>query len=62
MDGYVVPARDCEAIVERLEMLVAKSGLLEAMSANARQNSADYTLEKYGERLIACFRKHHVLP
>ena len=62
VDGFVVPSGNSEAIVEKLEMLAAKPDLLEAMSENARQNSAEYTLEKYGERLISCFRERKLIP
>ena len=61
VDGFIVPSRNSEAIVEKLEILAAKTGLLETMSENARRNSADFTLEKYGERLLAGFREKQVL-
>lgn len=61
VDGFIVPARGSNAITEKLTSLAADSELLAAMSENARQNSAEYTLEKYGERLIACFRERQLI-
>jgi len=61
VDGFIVPARNPDAIAEKLERLAADPDLLAAMSENARRKSADYTLEKYGERLIACFRGLHLI-
>ena len=61
IDGFIVPARDSDAIVEKLERFAAKPDLLAAMAESACQNSTDYTLEKYGERLIACFRERRLI-
>ena len=60
-DGFIVPARDADAIAEKLELLAAKPGLLAELSENARQYAANFTLEKYGERLIAAFRERQVI-
>lgn len=62
VDGFVVPTRNSDAIVEKLEQFAAKPDLLAAMSESARQNSREHTLEKYGERLIACFRECGLIP
>ncbi len=62
VDGFIVPARDSDAIVEKLARFAAQPDILAAMSASAHRNSADYTLEKYGERLIACFRVRGLIP
>ena len=62
VDGFIVPVRNPEAIVEKLEHFVSKPELLAAMSESALQNSADYTLGQYGERLIACFRERGLVP
>jgi len=62
VDGFIVPARNSDAIVEKLELFAAKPDILAAMSESARRNSADYTLEKYGERLTACFRERGLIP
>jgi glycosyltransferase involved in cell wall biosynthesis len=61
VDGFIVPARNPGAIVEKLENLAADPGLLATLSENGRRNSADYTLEKYGERLVICFRERHLI-
>jgi len=53
LDGFIVPVRNADAIVERLEWLASAPGLLEDMSVNALQRAAEFTVEKYGERLLA---------
>jgi len=57
IDGYIVPIRSCEAIVERLERLASDRDLLASMSKKARERSAEYTIEKYGERLLAAIAR-----
>jgi glycosyltransferase involved in cell wall biosynthesis len=61
VDGFIVPARNPDAIAGKLAKVSFDSGLLATMSKNARCNSEDYTLEKYGERLIACFRERNII-
>jgi len=52
VDGFIVPIRDSKAIVDSVEHLADCPGLREKMSANALARSAEFTVEKYGERLI----------
>jgi glycosyltransferase involved in cell wall biosynthesis len=52
VDGFIVPIRDPAANADKIERLADDSDLLAVMSANALERAADYTLEKYGERLI----------
>jgi hypothetical protein len=61
VDGFIVPSRSAEAIADKLGKLASDSSLLESMSQNARRNSAQFTLDKYGERLIACFRERNLI-
>lgn len=61
VDGFIVPARDPDAMAEKLASLAANPDLLATMSENVRQNSTNYTLEKYGERLISCFRERRLI-
>jgi glycosyltransferase involved in cell wall biosynthesis len=61
VDGFIVPPRDADAMVEKLSLLVSKPGLLAEMSRNALEHSADFTLEKYGERLVTAFRERGVI-
>lgn len=57
IDGFVVPIRDGEAIAQKLELLARDHERLAWMSANAIARSREYTLEKYGERLLAAIAK-----
>jgi len=61
LDGFIVPARDAGAIAEKLALVADNFGRLAEMSENARRRSADFTLEKYGERLLAAFRERGIL-
>jgi starch synthase len=52
MDGFIVPIRSADAIVERLEMLVRDRGLLAEMKREARITAMKYTWEAYRQRLL----------
>jgi hypothetical protein len=53
VDGFIVPIRNSEAIVERLTLLAHDQDLRRWMSNNARARAREFSVEKYGERLIA---------
>jgi glycosyltransferase involved in cell wall biosynthesis len=53
VDGFIVPIRNSAAIAEKLELLAAQPQLLEEMSRRALDRSTEFTLERYGERLLA---------
>jgi glycosyltransferase involved in cell wall biosynthesis len=53
LDGFIVPIRNSEAIVEKLQLLLSRPELLGEMSRNALERSKQFTLEKYKERLLA---------
>jgi len=53
VDGFVVPARDAEAIVERLELLAKDADRRMEMSQCAGDRASEFTLEGYGRRLLA---------
>jgi glycosyltransferase involved in cell wall biosynthesis len=61
VDGFLVPARDAGAIAAKVGALAGDPALLAAMSASARAQSADYTLDKYGGRLLAAFRERNII-
>lgn len=55
IDGFVVPIRDPESIAEKLELLANDISLRCSMSDNARVRAAEFSLERYGQRLVeAC--------
>jgi glycosyltransferase involved in cell wall biosynthesis len=56
IDGFIVPVRDAAAIADRIELLADNDDLWAAMSANALVRAEQYTLEKYGERLVDALR------
>jgi glycosyltransferase involved in cell wall biosynthesis len=59
LEGFIVPLRDTNAIIERLQRLAGVPGLLEQMSANALRRAAEFSVEKYGERLLAALSTHN---
>jgi glycosyltransferase involved in cell wall biosynthesis len=56
VDGFVVPIRDAEAIAEKIEYLAQRPEVLREMSHSARKQAEEFSLEKYGERLIKAIR------
>ena len=61
VEGFIVPARDSQSVVEKLEQLATNMDLLACMSDAARQLSEDFTLEKYAERLIKTLQARMIL-
>jgi glycosyltransferase involved in cell wall biosynthesis len=53
VDGYIIPIRDGRAIAERLGRFQSNPSLLLELSQNARRRSEEFTIEKYGKRLLA---------
>jgi glycosyltransferase involved in cell wall biosynthesis len=53
VDGFIVPIRDPQAIAARLDQLASSPQLFAALAANARRRAAEYTIPRYGERLLA---------
>jgi glycosyltransferase involved in cell wall biosynthesis len=52
VEGYIVPLRDANAIVERIERLARDRDLLHQMSQNSRTRSTEFTTAEYGKRLL----------
>ncbi|MBA8878912.1 hypothetical protein FHW16_002630 [Phyllobacterium myrsinacearum] len=52
IDGFIVPVRDSNAIAEALFQLSANAAHRIAMSNHARERAADFTVKRYGERLM----------
>jgi glycosyltransferase involved in cell wall biosynthesis len=56
-DGFIVPIRDVEAIVEKLEMLLLDRDRLAAMSHAAVGKAAQHSWEQYRCRLATTVRQ-----
>jgi glycosyltransferase involved in cell wall biosynthesis len=52
IEGCIVPERDADALAEAIEELVEDRALRDRTAVAARKRAWDYTLEKYGERLV----------
>lgn len=52
VDGYIIPVLDARAIAARIAELASAPDLLRNMSTTARCKAAEYTVNKYGERLL----------
>jgi glycosyltransferase involved in cell wall biosynthesis len=53
IEGFVVPIRDPNAIAGRIEELAANPERRTRMGQDARLRARDFTLEAYGQRLLA---------
>jgi len=51
-DGFIVPIRDSDAIVERIRLLSSDRDSLIGMSRNAISRASEYTVDKYSRRLL----------
>jgi glycosyltransferase involved in cell wall biosynthesis len=51
-DGLIVPGRAAQALADAIARIVSDRALRERMSRNARERAAEFTLERYGERLL----------
>jgi len=52
VDGFIVPIRDPQAIADRVEEIVSDRNLRAEMSANAKAGAQEFSLSRYGERLL----------
>ncbi|MGH6859949.1 MAG: glycosyltransferase family 4 protein [Phyllobacterium sp.] len=52
IDGFIVPIRDSEAIARALSTFIANPGLRLAMAESAVERAAEFTVKRYGERLL----------
>ena len=52
VDGFIVPIRDAQAIADRVEQIVSDRNLRAEMSANAKARAQEFSLSRYGERLL----------
>ena len=53
VEGFIVPIRSSEAIVEKLELLIREPDRLAEMSASARRRAREHTWERYEQTLAA---------
>ena len=61
-DGFVVPIRDVDAIVQSLQLLNQDRGRLFEMSGNAKLRAQDFNLAGYGRRLCEALGKARAVP
>lgn len=57
IDGFIVPARDPDALAARVEQIVKDRTLRATMSRNARARAEEYTVEAYRRRLTSALRE-----
>lgn len=57
IEGFIVPIRDAAALAARIDLLAANPGLLAHMAQRARERAAEYSWERYGERLAETLEK-----
>ncbi len=56
VDGFLVPPRDVDAIVERLERLRANPQLRDQMARNARIRAQEFTWDAYRKKAVTALR------
>jgi glycosyltransferase involved in cell wall biosynthesis len=56
VDGFLVPPRDVDAIVERLERLRADPQLRQEMARNARIRAQEFTWDAYRKKTVVALR------
>ncbi|TMM49594.1 glycosyltransferase family 4 protein [Sulfitobacter sabulilitoris] len=52
-EGFVTPPGDTATIIEKLNLLASDSDLVKAMSIRARRRALEFSVERYGDRLLA---------
>ncbi len=52
VDGFVIPIRDVEAIIEKTRLLYENREMLKQMGESARKNIESYTWQRYEESLV----------
>lgn len=55
LDGYIVPPRDVDALVERIERLYRDADLRRSLGASARERAEAFTWGAYRERVAGFF-------
>lgn len=59
VEGLIVPERDPQAMVDAVRYLAENEHIRMTMAANARLRARDYTVEKYGARLLGVLSGLH---
>jgi glycosyltransferase involved in cell wall biosynthesis len=62
IDGYVVDARDIDAIVDRLRRLYADPEARRKMGENARQRAMEFGWDAYARKVLGFLRNAGVVP
>ncbi len=57
VDGFLVPPRDVDAIVDRLQRLRADPQLRSEMGRSARERASEFTWRAYREQVVGCLRQ-----
>jgi glycosyltransferase involved in cell wall biosynthesis len=57
VDGFIIPARDSEAIKEKITYFYENPEMIDIMSTNALENIRHYTWQHYRDNLIEIYRK-----
>jgi hypothetical protein len=52
VEGFIIPIRDSEAIAKAITGLAEHPGVRAAMSESAVERAAEFTVKRYGERLL----------
>jgi hypothetical protein len=61
VEGFIVPSRQSELIVEKIAQLIAQPDLLTGLARAAQARAAEYDLDHYGSRLLAALHERGVV-
>lgn len=61
MTGFIVPARDAQALADAILRFVKTSGLAAEMAGHCREAVKAYSIDAYGQRLVGIIEKHKAL-
>jgi glycosyltransferase involved in cell wall biosynthesis len=61
VEGFIVPSRQSELIVEKIVQLIAHPDLLAGLARAAQARAAEYDLDHYGSRLLAALHERGVV-
>ena len=56
--GFVVPARDAQALADAIMRFVRNRNLSSGMSPKCRETAAVFSIDAYGQRLVEIIQKH----
>ena len=61
VDGFVIPIRDADALAEKIQFFYENEEARRTMGAAAREYVQQFTWERYGEQVMAAYRRMEIV-